>query len=310
MAPSPESRKLGELFKWISANFPTNGNHDLERLCYGRVREAGTEAAGVSISDLVIDAAGLKVPCKWFSPEGTSSANHVILFCHGGGFSFGSTDSHRKLTAHLAKACGCPALSVDYRLAPEDRYPAALDDCVAGYQYLLDQGYQPGKVIIAGDSVGGCLSAAVPLAAMRRGMPVMAVSISLSPLYDQSTVEGGTMVSNKEKDFINTAEFVTLLGDRYLGGTGTSRTDSTVSPLFASDDELKRMPSTWISIAGDDMLRDHGERMAAKLKQAGVDVVSVVQEGQQHVMEFMVGRAPEANESVSNIATWVKKVIA
>lgn len=310
MAPSPESRKLGELFKWISANFPTDGNQELERLCYGRVREAGTEASGVSISDLVSSAAGLKVPGKWFTPEGTNSSKHVVLFCHGGGFSFGSCDSHRKLTAHLAKACGCPALSVDYRLAPENKYPAALDDCVAGYQHLLDQGYDAAKIIVAGDSVGGCLSAAVPLAAMRRGLPVMGASVALSPLYDQSTVEGGTMVSNKDKDFINTAEFVTLLGDRYLGGTGASRTDSTVSPLFASDDELKRMPPTWISIAGDDMLRDHGERMAAKLKKAGVDVVSVVQEGQQHVMEFMVGRAPEADESISDIATWVKSKVS
>ena len=117
------------------------------------------------------------------------------------------------------------------------------------------------------------------------------------------------MESNKDNDLINTAPFIAILVDRYIGGTGTSSKDPLVSPLFASDEDTKKLPPTWISIAGHDMLRDHGERMAEKLKKAGVEVVAVVHEQQQHVMEFMAGRAPEADDSIARIGEWVRKKV-
>jgi len=198
---------------------------------------------------------------------------------------------------------------VHYRLSPEHKFPAALDDCVAAYQYLLSAGYQPSKIVVAGDSCGGGLSASVPLATIKRGLPIPGASISLSPWYDLTTQEGGTMESNKEHDLINTAPFVKMLSDRYVEGSGAEKSDPLVSPLFASDEDTKQLPPTWISVAGYDMLRDHGERMADKLRGAGVEVVIEVQEQQQHVMEFMAGNAPEANGSIERIAEWVRKKV-
>lgn len=113
------------------------------------------------------------------------------------------------------------------------------------------------------------------------------------------------MESNKEHDLINTAPFVKMLSDRYVEGSGASKTDPLISPLFAPDEETKKLPPTWISVGGYDMLRDHGERMAEKLKMAGIEVVIEVHEQQQHVMEFMVGNAPEATRSIEMIARWV-----
>jgi len=113
------------------------------------------------------------------------------------------------------------------------------------------------------------------------------------------------METNSEHDLINSAPFCKMLADRYVEGSGYSKSDPLISPLLASDEEMRKLPPTWISVAGYDMLRDHGERMGEKLRTAGVEVVVEVQERQQHVMEFMVGSAPEATGSIERIAKWV-----
>ena len=218
--------------------------------------------------------------------------------------SFGSLESHRKLTAHLAKACGCAALSVDYRLTPEQRFPAAIDDCVAAYQHLLDSGFQ--HVILAGDSVGGGLVSSLPLVCLQRGLKMPTASVSLSPCYDQSSQEGGTMESNDKVDVLQTKEFCAMLSDRYCASMA-EKSDPLVSALHMNDEDVKKMPPHWISAGGYDMLLDHAQRFAERLKKAGVDVVLDVHEGQQHVMEFMAGRAPEADESIRKIGAWVQK---
>ena len=117
------------------------------------------------------------------------------------------------------------------------------------------------------------------------------------------------MDSNKDVDFINTAPFVKMLSDRYVEGSGYDKADPLISPLFASEEDLRKLPPTWLSIAGCDMLRDHGERMGEKLKAQGVEVVVEVHEGQQHVMEFLAGAAPEADGSFERIAEWLRRKI-
>lgn len=88
------------------------------------------------------------------------------------------------MTAHLAKACNCVALSVDYRLAPEHRFPAAIEDCVDAYRFLLDSGFEPGHIVTMGDSCGGHLATSVPLLAREKGLPMPACAVALSPWYD------------------------------------------------------------------------------------------------------------------------------
>ena len=179
-----------------------------------------------------------------------------------------------------------------------------MDDCVDGYKALLDQGFKPEHIVVAGDSCGGGLSTSVPLAAIQRGLPKPAASISLSPWYDL-TGSGASMTENAENDVLNTVPFVEVIANRYVAG-GTSREHPLVSPLFA---DLKDLPPHWISCGGYDMLRDQGVALADKAKKAGVEVVLEVHEGQQHVMEFMAGNAPEADGSLRRIGEWVRKKI-
>lgn len=298
MAPSKESGALKELFIAIGSQFPSDGNAFLERAVYDQVHRAASEASGVSYKDgIVADR-----PCLWFYPEGASQ-KHVLLYFHGGAYAFGSPMSHRKLTAHLAKACNCIAISIDYRLTPEVSYPVPLDDCVNAYKWLLDNGFSAEHIAFAGDSAGGSLATGVPLAATARGLPKPAASVALSPCYDL-THSGETMKTNAEKDVLNGMEFCTKLADRYAGKA--SKDDPMVSPLFA---DMKGLPPQWISCAGDDMLLDNGTRVAEKAKAAGIEVVLEIHEGQQHVMEFMAGKAPEADGSIARIGEWVRRKI-
>ena len=224
---------------------------------------------------------------------------HII-----GGFSFGSPNGHRKMAAHLAKACNCYALMVDYRKTPEHPYPASLDDCLAAYKWLLDQGYDASNIVTMGDSCGGGLTTSVPLAARDKGWPLPGCAVALSPLYDL-TGSGESMTTNEENDVLNTKPFCKMLADRYTAG-GSSLEDPLISPLFA---DLKGLPPHWISVPGYDMLRNDGERLADKAKQQGVEVVLEVHEGQQHVMEFMAGKAPEADGSIKRIGEWVRRKV-
>ncbi|KAF7190088.1 Esterase [Pseudocercospora fuligena] len=301
MCPSQESGALKELFQIISSQFPQDDNPALERVVYDQVHKAASEAPGVTYESATV--AGR--PAIWIRPEG-ASPTHAMLYMHGGGYSFGSTQSHRKFSAHLAKACNTPALSIDYRLTPEHPYPAPLDDCVNAYKYLLDQGIPAKNIAIAGDSCGGCLSAAVPLAAIQRGLPVPGVSISMSPLYDQ-TASGPTFDSNEANDVLNTKPFVNKLAERYTNGNKELRKDPLVSPLFAPDFSV--FPPTWISAAGHDMLLSDVEAFAEKLQKAGVEVVLKVHDQQQHVFEFMAGKAPEADMSIRDIGAWTREKI-
>ena len=224
---------------------------------------------------------------------------------HGGGYSFGSPNGHRRIAAHLAKACNCISLSVDYRLTPEHPFPAPVDDCIAAYKWLLDQGYPAQNIVTAGDSCGGGLSASVPLGAVQKGYPKPGAAIALSPWFD-ATATAPSIESNADKDLIQSREFIEMLADRFTESGKTPKDHPLVSPLHA---DLKDLPPIWISAAGDDMLRDDGVRMAEKAKKAGIDVVLEVHENQQHVFEFMAGRAPEADESLRKIGEWVRKKI-
>ncbi|KAK3703257.1 hypothetical protein LTR37_014597 [Vermiconidia calcicola] len=281
MAPSKESAALRELFEGFAAAFPADGDPYLSRAIYDQVHKAATEASGVSYEDTT---AGGR-PCIWIRPE-NASTKHVVLFMHGGGFSFGSPSGHRKLAAHLAKA-------------------SPLDDCVAAYKWLLDQGYEAKKIVVAGDSCGGGLSTSLPLAAVKQGLPNPGAAVSLSPWYDLTCKNGDSFSTNEQNDVLNTKEFVQVIADRYVAG-GTSKEDPLVSPLFA---DLSGLPPTWVSVGGFDMLRDQGVLLAEKAKKEGAEIVLEVHEGQQHVMEFMAGNAPEADESLRRIGQWVREKI-
>lgn len=305
--PSKQSGALKQLFQTISANFPPSADDNvwLERGLYDQVSKASTEPENVTYADKQTSGNN-PVRYLWISPK-DASHTHALLFLHGGGFSFGSPGgSHRKLAAHLAKACNMPAASVDYRLTPDHPHPAALEDCLSVYRHLIsDLGLESTNIVLCGDSCGGGLASSLPLALAQQNLPKPGASIALSPWYDH-TNSGPSRQYNADKDAMTQLDFSNKLAARYNAGK-TPLTDPLVSPLFASKEEMQRaMPPHWISVAGHDTLRCDGEEMTEKLRAAGVEAELRVGEGMQHVFEFMAGKAPEADESVGEIGKWVR----
>jgi len=221
------------------------------------------------------------------------------------GLTFGSPQSHRKMAAHLAKAYNCVALSIDYRLSPEHRFPAAIDDGVNAYKFLLDSGFKPELVVTMGDSCGGHLATSVPISARAKGLPVPACAVALSPWYNL-THKGPTTKLNAQNDMLSTDATLSGMAESFIRDTGARLDDPLVSPLYA---DVKGLPPHWLSIAGHDMLKSGGDEMAEKMRKEGVEVVCEVHEGMQHVFEFMAGRAPEADRSIRMIGEWVKEKI-
>ena len=167
---------------------------------------------------------------EWISPA-NAPEDKAILYFHGGGFRIGSVASHRDLIAQIALASGCRVLAINYRLAPEHRFPAALDDALAAYGWMLDRGLKPGNVAFAGDSAGGNLVLAAMLALRERGLPLPVAAVLMSPWTDLAAT-GASYVSRAEADPIHQRPMILALAKNYLGGQGDP-CDPLVSPLYA-----------------------------------------------------------------------------
>jgi monoterpene epsilon-lactone hydrolase len=254
-----------------------------------------TEPGGVDY--LETDSGGALA--MWAVPNG--SVEDRVLFCiHGGGYISGSIYTHRKLFAHLAKKVGARALLVSYRLLPEGVHPAPVDDTVAAYQWLLDQGIDADHIAFAGDSAGGALSITTQLRAKDQGLPLPAATMLLSPWVDMDGT-GETMLSNSEKDALFNLLWVKEMASMFLAGTNAR--DPYASPLYA---DLTGLGPIYIQVGDHELLLDDSRRLAQAAEKAGVDVRLDVFPEMQHTFQMMVGRAPEADDAVGRLADWVR----
>jgi epsilon-lactone hydrolase len=245
------------------------------------------------------------VPAMWAIPK-DSAEDRVILSLHGGGFVTGSMYTHRKLFAHIAKSIGARALILNFGRSPEHIHPGPVDDVVAGYRWLLDQGIRPGHVAFSGDSAGGGLSIMAQLRARDQGLPVPAGTLLMSPWVDLS-VEGGSWVTNSGKDVLFTRkESVQSLASMFLGPHGNPR-DPLVNSLYA---DLTGLAPVYIQVGGDEVLLDDSRRLAERARKAGVDVTLDVFPGMQHTFQMCAGRAPEADDAIRRFAEWVRPKLA
>jgi acetyl esterase/lipase len=209
--------------------------------------------------------------------------------------------THRKLFAHFAKAIGCRALVLQYRYAPENPYPAQLNDAVNAYAWLLGQGITAPHIAFAGDSAGGNLCITTMLAARDRGLPLPAAVMPISPWYDMEVIMD-SLEYNQDKDMLFTKEWVKAIAGMYLGAQGNPR-DPYTNPLYA---DLKGLPPIYIQAGGDEMLLDDSKVLAERARKAGVDVRIDIFPGMQHTFQMAVGRAPEATDAVGRYVEWVK----
>jgi monoterpene epsilon-lactone hydrolase len=260
--------------------------------------DVSTEPGGVDY--LEVDAAA---PSMWIIPH-DAAEDRVLLCLHGGGFIGGSIYTHRKMFAHLAKAAGARALSVNYRRTPEHSHPAPLDDAFAAYSWLLEKGYDAQRIALAGDSAGGGLTVTTMLRARERGLPLAAALMPLSPWFDME-LAGETITSNQPTDVLFGGPEpmnLQLLVHMFLG-EGGDRRDPLASPLHA---DLSGLPPIYIQVGGAEMLLDDSQQFYERAQAAGIDVRLDVFAGQQHTFHMSVGRAPEADDAIARLAEWVR----
>jgi acetyl esterase/lipase len=240
------------------------------------------------------------VPAEWITAPNSSDAITVLYF-HGGGYVIGSVNTHADLVSRIARASGARALSIDYRLAPEHPFPAALEDSTKVYRWLLKQGVAPESIVIAGDSAGGALTASTLLALKDAGDPLPGGAVLLSPATD-FTLSGETMETRKDRDPSLTRSLCEHWGGLYLGAT--SPTEPLASPLFG---DYHGLPPILIQVGDAEILLDHSTRYAERAKAAGVDVTLEVWDDMIHVFPLFAPMLPEGQQAIDKIGEWVKQ---
>jgi epsilon-lactone hydrolase len=254
------------------------------------------EPRGVDYSET--EAGGL--PAMWAVPKGAST-DRVLMCIHGGGFLGGSVYTHRKMFGHLAKAAGARALVVSYHLLPKGVFPVPADDVTNAYRWLLDQGISAGHIAFAGDSVGGWLAITVQLRAREQGLPLPATALLMSPCVDMETT-GESYETNRDRDPFFKKEVVAEIVRNFLG-EGTDARDPRVNPLYA---DLSGLGPVCIQAGGDETLADDARLLDSHARKAGVEVRLDIFPGMLHTFQMAAGRAPEADDAISQMASWVR----
>jgi monoterpene epsilon-lactone hydrolase len=251
----------------------------------GDVRKTNTAVGGVDAVEVTVD--------------GIDSAN-VILYFHGGVYVIGSADSSVPLAADLARRTNAKVISVDYRLAPENPYPAAVEDARAAYEGLLSQGVHPRNIAISGESAGGGLTAAALLALRDADMPMPSSTFVMSPWVDL-TLSGNTIVDRQDVDPILTGEALSLrVGDYVAGGNAS---DPRISPVFAG---LYGLPPMLIQVGSHEILLSDAVRLAERAANDDVAVTLEVVPGVPHVFQAYAGVLEEGEAALNRAAAFLK----
>lgn len=293
------AKKLFDLYTyWGRRQTPGDDpGMDLLRDLYDGWGQFATEAEDVSFKTVNEDG----VRGIWAKPGAHRPG--AILYIHGGGYLGGSSNSHRKLAAHIAKAAGLPVLVLDYRLAPEHPYPAALDDSLAAYEWILSKGVSPSRVAVVGDSAGGSLATAVALHRRDHGKEVPGAVVAMSPFYDIGAT-GKSFDIDPEKDAIATDKSTIGGLQGLVFGPGISLENPYINALAADPTGL---PPLHIAFGGDENLLSGGEDFAELARSKGVDVEFEVFPDQQHVFQVLAGVDDDADASIEHIGQFIRR---
>ena len=234
---------------------------------------------------------------EWLVPE--DAGDTVIYYLHGGGFVIGDPPLYRRMVGRLAQAAGARALVIDYRLAPENPFPAAIEDCVAGYRALVARGISPDDIVVAGDSAGGTLALATLVCLRDAGDALPAGAALVSPLTDL-TVSGDSMSTCVAEEVLLAPEFCRLVAGLYLGDADPR--SPLASPLFA---DLRGLPPLEVHVGTHELLLDDARRLAVAARAVGVDVTLAEWADLWHVFP-MLATSPEARLAIGELATFVR----
>jgi monoterpene epsilon-lactone hydrolase len=248
-----------------------------------------------------VDAGG--VPSEWVMAPGCDSGR-AILYLHGGGYAIGSLNTHRRLAYDISAASSAKVLLIDYRLAPEHPFPAAVDDAAAAWRWLLQQGFATNRLAIAGDSAGGGLTIAtlVNLRDKKLGLPACAVAIS--PWVDLEGL-GNSITTRSAQDPMVQKDGLLWMAKMYLNGTDAKT--PLAAPLHA---DLKGLPPTLVQVGTAETLLDDAIRIAEKMHAAGVDARLAIWPNMLHVFPLFAPILSEGRDGCIEIGTFIRSKTA
>ena len=240
------------------------------------------------------------VHCLRVSPK-TLQKGRILLYFHGGGFTFGSPRTHAALAAQLANRIGATAILPQYRLAPEHMFPAATDDVRRVWDALLAEGHDPAQIVIGGDSAGGALAFGLlgALCAEKTALP--GAVFGFSPLTDLHYASE-SFTRNAESDVVLAAEKAGDLVEMYLGDH--PKDDPRVSPVYA---DFANAPPVWITVGDSEILLDDSRRLAQRLRDFQVPTTLVVEHDLPHVWPLMQAVLPEGRRTLDDLGQWIRR---
>jgi len=290
----------------LSSLTPQEGRRRLRREA---MVHAGEPVEVGAVRDLVLDTAQGPLKARHYAPPERSERRPLLVFLHGGGFVLGDLETHDPACRLLCRHAGLHVLSVDYRLAPEHPFPAALEDSIAAFAWAHahahELGADPARIAVGGDSAGGNLSAALSQLAVREGTPAPALQLLLYPAVDR-TVSRASMERFAEGFFLTRAD-IAWFHNHYTSASGVDHSDPRLSPLKSR--ELSGLPPALVITAGFDPLRDEGEAYAAALQAAGTPVTLRRFDGLVHGFANMTGVSQACRGAVLEIASMLRHML-
>jgi epsilon-lactone hydrolase len=241
------------------------------------------------------------VACEWFRP-GTADEQRILLYLHGGGFMAHLPSAYRVFARRLADALGAQVLLPDYRLAPEHPFPAGSDDCVATYRWLLAQGLEAERIVVAGDSAGGNLALVTAIRVRDEGLPAPGCVVMLSPVTDL-TGTSASLKYNRGHDPMLVPEALPFVRTKYAPNTDARH--PWISPIY---DSLERLPPLLFHAGSGELIVDDSIRAAEKARWASVAVQLEVWPDMPHVFQ-MIDWLPESHAAIADLARFVRQHI-
>jgi epsilon-lactone hydrolase len=242
------------------------------------------------------------VPAEWISWQGLDNGR-VILYLHGGGYVLCSTKTHRPLVCRFVRASGARALVIDYRRAPEHPHPAAVEDALAAYRWLLDSGVESSRIAVMGDSAGGGLTLVLLQLLRDHQIPLPACAICLSPWTDL-TCSGDSVKRKRRKDPVLYGPFLPAYARLYMPEGDLAQ--PTASPLFG---DFSNLPPILIHVGTDEVLLDDSIRVAEKAAKTNTPVELKVWRRMIHVFQAAASIHPKARQSIQEIGNYIEKQI-
>jgi acetyl esterase/lipase len=291
---SPQFQELLQTLRCM----PDRSNMTIEELRAAQEQKAAQFPVPSDVTCEPCDLDG--VSAEWISTPGTV-ANRVLLYFHGGGYYRGAISTVREMVSRMSRASGVRGLAIEYRLAPEHPFPAAVEDALTSYRWLLAEGYDSKHIVVGGDSAGGGLTVALMVAARDEGLQLPVAGVCLSPWVDLAQT-GASYTTKASEDPMITKTYLNRYANLYLNGADPHT--PLASPLYA---DLRGLPPLLIQVGTAEVLLDDSVQLATNAQKAGVKVELDVWEGMVHVWQNYGPSLPESQEAIARIGAFIQQ---